>query len=276
VPFDLGVTARLTAECRDPGGTLTNAATVQVTVTLPDGTTAAPAVTNPPAQTGKYHADYVTEQPGRHTVRWVFTGPAHAYTDVLDVRPEQAPAILSLRDAKQHLNLSLTSTTEDDEVRFWNNATTTAVEYFIGPVVARTVIEDHDVGTVTALVLRRPPVLELLTVAPLRDGGSSYDPDRLNIDSAVGIVSRTDGGVLRGPLRTTYRAGRLIVTENISGAAGIILQHLWATQRPTRSGGLPGARDDFIVTEPIPGLGYAIPNRAVQMLNPDDQGPGLA
>jgi hypothetical protein len=274
VPFDLGVTARLTAECRDPGGTLTDATTAAVTVTLPDGTTATPVVTNPPEQTGQYHADYVTEQPGRHTVRWVFTGPACAYTDVLDVRPEQSPAILSLKDAKQHLNL--TSTSEDDEVRFWNNATTTAVEYFIGPVVVRTVTEDHAVGAVEALALRRPPVLEVTAVEPLRDGGTSYDPDRLNTDAPVGIVSRKDGGLLRGPLRVTYRAGRLIVAENISGAARIILQHLWATQRPTRGGGLPGARDDFSVTEPIPGLGYAIPNRAVQLLSPDDQGPGLA
>lgn len=276
MPFDLGVTARLTAQCRDPGGTLTNAATAAVTVTLPDGTTATPAVTNPPAVTGQYEADYVTEQPGRHTVRWVFSGPAYASTDVLDVRPEQSPAILSLRDAKQHLNLSLADTGEDDEVTFWNNAATTAVEYFTGPVVVRTVTEDHAVGVVQALALRRPPVLEVTAVAPLLDGGTSYDPDRLNVDGPVGIVSRKDGGLLRGPLRTTYRAGRLVVAENISGAARIILQHLWATQRPTRGGGLPGARDDFSVTEPIPGLGYAIPNRAVQLLNPDDQGPGLA
>ncbi|MGC4912727.1 hypothetical protein [Streptomyces albogriseolus] len=276
MPFDFGVTARLTAECRDPSGTLTNATTAAVTVTLPDGTTAAPAVTNPPAVDGKYVADYVTEQAGRHTVRWVFTGPAHAYTDVLDVRPEESPAILSLRDAKDHLNISLANSSEDDEVRFWNNATTTAVEYFIGPVVPRTVVEDHAADEALALALRRPPVLELTAVAPLLDGGTSYDVDRLNVDRQVGIVTRKDGGVLRGPLRVTYRAGRLVVAENISGAARIILQHLWATQRPTRSGGLPGARDDFLVTEPIPGLGYAIPNRAVQLLNPDDQGPGIA
>ena len=276
MPFDLGVTARLTAECRDPGGTLTDATTVTVTVTSPDGTAATPAVTNPPEQTGQYHADYVTEQPGRHTVRWVFTGPAYASTDVLDVRPEQAPGILSLKDAKQHLNLSLADTSEDDEIRFWNNATTTAVDYFTGPGVVRTVTEDHDAGVAEALALRRPPVLEVTAVEPLRGGGTSYDPDHLNVDGPVGIVSRKDGGLLRGPLRVTYRAGRLIVAENISGAARIILQHLWATQRPTRGGGLPGARDDFSVTEPIPGLGYAIPNRAVQLLNPDDQGPGLA
>ncbi|WP_309095269.1 hypothetical protein [Streptomyces sp.] len=276
MPFDLGVTARLTAECRDPDGTLTDATTAAVTITLPDGTTATPPVTNPPATTGKYVADYVTAQPGRHTIRWLFTGPAYAYTDVLDVRPEQPPAILSLRDAKKHLNLSLTDTSEDDEVRDWINATTTAVEFFIGPVAVRTVTEDHAVSVAESLALRRPPVLAVTAVEPLLNGGSSYDVDDLNVDGPVGIVSRKDGGLLRGPLRVTYSAGRRIVAENISGAARIILQHLWATQRPTRGGGLPGARDDFSVTEPIPGLGYAIPNRAVQLLNPDDQGPGLA
>ncbi|MFF8034920.1 hypothetical protein [Streptomyces sp. NPDC016626] len=276
MPLDLGATVRLTAECRDPGDVLTDAATAVVTVTLPDGATATPAVTNPPAQTGKYHADYVTTQPGRHTVRWTFTGPVHTYTDVLDVRPEQPLAILSLKDAKQHLNLSLTDTSQDSEVMFWNNATTTAIEFFTGPVVVRTVTEDHSVGTVGALVLRRPPVLAVTAVEPLRGGGPSYDVNGLTVDGATGIVTLTAGGLLRGPLRMTYRAGRPVIAENISGAARIILQHLWRTQRPTRSGGLPGASDDYSVTEPIPGLGYAIPNRAVQLLNPDDQGPGFA
>ncbi|MBL3669051.1 hypothetical protein JL475_24270 [Streptomyces sp. M2CJ-2] len=273
--YDLGATARLIAQCRDAGGAAVTADAVTVTVTLPDGTTATPPASEA-TPVGTYHADYVTTVPGRHTVRWQFTGPAHAYTDVLDVRPEQTPAILSLRDAKEHLNLSLTDTREDDELRFWNNATTTAVEYFTGPVVVRTVTEDHAVGMVEALALRRAPVLEVTAVEPLRDGGTSYDPDGLNVNSPAGIATRKGGGLLHGPLRVTYRAGRPIVAENISGAARIILQHLWTTQRRSRSGGLPGARDDYSVTEPIPGLGYAIPHRAKQMLNPDDQGPGLA
>ncbi|MCZ0996356.1 hypothetical protein O1L44_29875 [Streptomyces noursei] len=88
MPYDLGATARLSAECRDAGGTLTNATTVTLTITLPDGTAVTPAVTNPPATAGQYSADYTAVQAGRHSLRWVFTGAglAHAYADVLDVR----------------------------------------------------------------------------------------------------------------------------------------------------------------------------------------------
>jgi len=274
VPYDLGATARLTAACRDPGGTLTNAVSAQLTITLPDGTTATPAVTNPPAQTGTYTADYLTEQSGRHTVRWVFTGPGHAYTDVFDVSLPALPAIISLADAKNQIND--TGTADDDEIRFWTNATTFAVEYFVGPVTVRTVTEDHDVGVTDRLSLRQVPVLAPPDLTPVLDAGTAYAAAGLDVDGSTGIVRRKDGGYLQGPLRATYPAGRRIVAENITAAARLIFQHLWRTQRPGRSGGLPGASDDYSVTEPIPGLGYAIPNRARQMLNPDDLPPGMA
>lgn len=273
MPYDLGATARLTAQCRDPGGTLTTADTAVVTVTLPDGTTATPTA-EATATVGHYQADYVTTVPGRHTVRWVFTGPAHAYTDVLDVRPEQSPALFSLADGREHVNIK--NTREDDELRYWINVTTRAVEYFVGPVVVRTVTEDHHVGEVRALALRRMPVLKVTAVEPLLDGGPSYDPDWLNVDGEAGIVTRRDGGLLYGPLRVTYTAGRPVIEDNITGAGRIILQHLWRTQRPGRSGALAGSSDDYSVTEPLPGIGYAIPNRAKQLLHPDEQPPGMA
>lgn len=274
MPYDLGATARLTAECRDPGGTLTDADTVQLTITLPDGSSVTPAVPNPPSETGRYIVDYLTEQSGRHTVRWVFTGPGHAYADMFDVSLPQLPAILSLADAKAQVNI--TSSTDDDEIRFWNNATTFAVEYFTGPVTVRQITEDHDVGVTDRLSLRQVPVLASPELTAILDGGTSYEAASLDVDGATGIVRRKDGGLMCGPLRATYPAGRRIVAENISGAARVIFQHFWRTQRPGRGGGLAGSSDDFSVTEPIPGLGYAIPNRAMQMLSPDELPPGMA
>jgi hypothetical protein len=270
VPYDLGATARLTAECRDPGGTLTTASTAVVTVTLPDATTATPTVTN--TGIGLYRADYTTAQAGRHTVRWLFTSPAHAYTDSFDVWEAAPPAVLSLKDAKDLLK----KTTPDDDarVRFWLNATTRAVEYFVGPVIVRQVVEDHHVGVVTALALHRTPAVSLVSVAALLSGGTSYDVDDLNLDGAKGIVTRKDGGQMVGPLRATYRAGRTVIAPNTTAAAQVILQHLWRTQ--TGEGRPQRGTSDYDVTEPIPGLGYAIPNRAVQLMNPDDQGPGMA
>lgn len=269
MPFELGATARLTAECRDPGGTLTTATTATVTVTAPDGTTSSPSAAA--AGTGLYTADYDTVQPGRHLVRWVFTGPADAHTDSFDVSPAASLGLLSLADAKRHLNL--TSATDDDEVRTWIDATTEAVEWFVGPVVPRTVVEDHRGGG-PVLALRSAPALELTTLDGVLTGGVSYAVDTLSLDAAAGIVRRLDGGDFCGPLRVTYEAGRRVVPPSITAAARIILQHLWRTQQgPARPQLGTG---DFDVTEPIPGLGYAIPNRATQLLSPHQIPPGVA
>jgi hypothetical protein len=37
-----------------------------------------------------------------------------------------------------------------------------------------------------------------------------------------------------------------------------------------------GGADDYNVTEPIPGFGYAVPNRVLQLLEPFKQPPGVA
>lgn len=271
MPLDLGSTVRLNAECRDPGGALTTADAVTVTIGLPDGTTTTAAATET-ATPGRYQADHATTQPGRHTVRWLFTTPGHAFTDQFDVREAAPPAILSLTDAKAHLRL--TPTTHDDELRTWIEATTKAVEWFVGPVVVRTVTEDHDMRQAATLALRQTPVLELTAIAPVLSGGTTYTTGDVDVDAVTGVVQLTAGGYLCGPLRVTYTAGRRIIPANIAAAARIILQHLWRTQqgpgRPQIGTG------DYDVTEPIPGLGYAIPNRAMQLLDPDRIPPGVA
>ncbi|MGW6910253.1 hypothetical protein [Streptomyces sp. NPDC054940] len=274
MPFDLGDTVRLAADATDPGGTLTNATGATLTITLPDGTTTSPAVTNPPAQTGKYTVDYVSAQAGRHLARWVFTGPASAYTDMFDVRPADPPLIMSLADARKHVNATVT--THDEELRGWVEATTKAVEYFVGPVARRTVTETHDRAVAHKLALRRTPAISLTTVAAVLTGGTSYAVADLDLDGETGIVRRKDGGLLYGPLRFTYVIGRTIVSVNISHGGRIILQHLWKTQGGGMGRPAPGGMEDYAVTEPIPGLGFAIPNRALELLLDDRLPPGVA
>ncbi|MEH0578993.1 hypothetical protein QBA54_31990 [Streptomyces sp. B21-108] len=268
MPFDLGATVRLTADCLDPGGTLTTASTAAVTVTLPDGTAATPTAAET-ATTGRYQADYVTAAAGRHTVRWLFTGPAHAYTDMFDVREAAPPAIMSLADGRRHLKK--TDTADDDEIREWIEACTRAVEKFVGPVVVRPVTETLRFDRARSVALTRVPALNLVSVTTLRPGGPAYAVDDLDLDPDTGLVSAVDGGWLYGPWDVTYRVGRLVVSANIRSASRIILQHLWRTRqgpgRPQRG------TDDFDVTEPLPGLGFAIPNRAVQLLDADALGP---
>ncbi|WP_406730896.1 hypothetical protein [Streptomyces sp. NBC_01794] len=215
--------------------------------------------------------DYVTTQAGRHSVRWVFTTPANAYTDSFDVREAAPPAILSLADAKKHLNK--TTTTDDDEIRGWVESVTAGIEGLCGPVVVRTVVERHDDRRVPVICLRQTPILSLTSVVAILTGGTTYTVGDLDVDSTTGVVQRLDGGSLTGPLRVTYTAGRRIVPAAITSAAKIILQHLWRTQqgpgRPQLGVG------DFDVTEPAAGFGYAIPNRALQLLEPHRLPPGV-
>lgn len=272
MPFDLGAPACLSMTVTDDAGQPADAGSVDLTVTLPDGTSSAygPILSVSP---GRYRYTYATTQPGRHAVRWVASGVnATAYVDVFDVREAIPTWIISLADAKSHLNL--VDAVQDENIRRWIGATTAAVEWFVGPVAERLVVETHSVGQVQALVLRKLPVLRLVGVAAVLSGGTSYDVGSLDVDGQDGVVRRLDGGTFLGPVRITYAAGRRVVPENISAAAELILQHLHRTQygsgRPQLGGG------DFDVTEPIPGLGYAIPNRALQLLSPDQLPPGMA
>ncbi|MEV1063379.1 hypothetical protein [Streptomyces sp. NPDC050263] len=273
MPFDLGAPARLSTTVTDDDGVPADAGSMALTVMLPDGTSSVfdPVV---PVSTGQYKYTYATTQPGRHAVRWVASGiNATAYVDVFDVREAIPTWIISLADAKQQLKMPA-GTSQDESIRRWIGATTAAVEWFVGPVAERTVTETHTVGRVQALALRKLPALALTSVVPVLDGGPTYDVAALDLDGNDGIVRRKDGGPLYGPLRVTYTAGRRIVAENISAAAELILQHLARTQygsgRPQLGTG------DFDVTEPVPGLGYAIPNRALQLLSPDQLPPGMA
>ncbi|MFD0353511.1 hypothetical protein ACFVHW_07140 [Streptomyces sp. NPDC127110] len=278
MPYDLGDTVRLQAECRDPAGTLTDAATAAVTITLPDGTTASPSVTNPPSDTGVYSVDYPTVQAGRHGIRWSFTGPGAAYTDMVDVRAAAPPLILSLADGRRHLRYAPGDTSDDEQIREWLESVTELVEGLCGPCVRRTVVEDHTIGSsgTYALALRRTPVLSVTSAAGILTGGESYLAADLDVDSN-GIVRRLDGGRLYGPLRVTYVAGRALVPANLSSAARIILQHLWRTQYgASRAAGGIGGGDDYAVTEPVAGFGYAIPNRALQLMEPHRLPPAVA
>lgn len=269
MPFDLGDTVRLAAECTDAGGTLSNAGTATLTITLPDGTTATPAV-SAPAVTGQYSLDYVTTQPGRHSVRWLFANPASAYTDVFDVREDTPPLILSLADAKAQLNIK--TTRDDDELRSWTEAVTTVVEDLAGVCVRRSFTEEHPMpfaGSPT-LALNRTPAVSLTSVTDLVYG-NVYPVADLLLDTSTGIVQHSLGCRLYGTLSVTYVAGRPVVPANITAAAKIILQHLWQS---VRTGSRSPGRSDDVTT--IPGFGYAIPNRALQLLEPHRLPPGVA
>ena len=274
MPFDLGRTVRLTAQCRDAGGTLTTAAAAVLTITQPDGVNVTPAVPAP-GTPGQYSVDWLPTQPGLHQVRWTFTTPADAYTDVLDVRPAAPPAMFSLADAKRQINMPAEVTRDDDELREWTVSATRAVEYFVGAIVQRTVTSIVTGGGF-ALVLPTTPVIAITSIDAVTDIQQFVDVAVLAADPITGVIDRTDGLAFPpGRYRIAYTAGRRVIPANISKAGQLILQHLWRTQRGG-SRASTGGGEDYSVTEPISGLGYATPNRALQLLQPDNEPGGFA
>lgn len=178
-------------------------------------------------------------------------------------------ALLTLAEAKAQLDIQ--TTTDDTELQAYVDGVTAAIEAHVGPVENRSVTETHDIPRCGArmLVLRQTPAVSLTSVTPVLTNGTTYTVPSLDLDSDTGIVRRLDGGRLYGPLRFVYVAGRGTVPPTLNLAARIMVQHLWRTQYgASRAGAGVGGGDDYSVNEPVPGWGYAIPNRVLQLLEP--------
>lgn len=266
--YDLGDTVALTTSVYDADGVLTAATGVVCTIEQPDGTTLTPAVTTVSA--GVYGVDFLPTQAGRHIERWTASSPATARSDTFDVRPAFPGYIISLADAKAHLNK--TSDADDEELRSWLEVTTEIVDELAGKATARrTVTERHTVrGVASHVSLTWTPVLSVSSVASL-DTATTWDVDLLDVDPATGMVRTLPvGPPFCGLLRVVYTAGYASVPARYTGAARIILRHLWESQRGGRSQRRSGVVNDDMQLV----AGYAIPRAAADLIGP--RGPLVA
>ena len=184
-------------------------------------------------------------------------------------------ALITLAEAKAQLDLDVS--THDTELQVYIDALTAAIERHVGPVENRAVTETTTAGGAT-LCLTHIPVVSLTSLVPVLTAGTAITVSDVAVDSATGILRRKDGGrFCGGPWTAAYTAGRGGVPPTIKLAALILLQHLWRTQYGASRGlsGIGGG-DDFSVTEPVPGWGYAVPNRVLQLLEPYKVPPGVA
>jgi hypothetical protein len=183
-------------------------------------------------------------------------------------------ALLTLDEAKRQLDIETTA--DDLELQVYVDALTVAIERHIGPVVFREVTEVIK-GRGCTMCLSSIPVTALVSVTPL-GSGAALDVGALDLDPAPGIVRYLNGSFSGSLWRVVYTAGRVAVDgevpPTIKLAAAILLQHLWRTQYGSARG--QSSSDDYAVTEPIPGFGYAIPNRVLQLLEAYKLPPGVA
>lgn len=171
----LGSTLHFSAELFDgpfvtgePDPALTNAQSVSLTITAPDGTVSTPTVTNPPATTGKYIYDLETTSvsaQGRYLGLWQFTLAGGAKTSIEEAF-DLGTGLVSLDEALAHLRATgiIRSDPDLDYLQILCLAATDAVERDLGRVVVkREVTETFDGGRPT-VELQSTPVISITSV----------------------------------------------------------------------------------------------------------------
>lgn len=151
--YDLGDPVALSINIRDAAGALANAGAVVLTVTLPDGTSATPLVTN--AGTGVYTAVYTPTIVGRYVAAWVATGAnANAYTT--DFVVVSGAALLTRTHLEQYLHRTIAPKDADSADAAVEYATALVTQQ-IGFDPARTTaydIDPSDILVVRSIALR--------------------------------------------------------------------------------------------------------------------------
>ena len=278
--YDLGDVVPLGITITDSTGANANASAVTCTVYLPDGTSASVSVTNP--STGLYNADYVPSQVGRHAVKWVATGTnASAYSDEFSVRDFSELGIVGLDEVKQYLNIPLTITADDEEIRRIIDAASDLAESYVGQVLGRRTFTDelYD-GGAEFIRIRNPKAISITSVT---ENGMAVSASNYVLDYTGQRLYRIGSGTLYATnsygywtqgmnnVSITYVAG--YVNPPMSAKQGVleIIRHLWQTQRGAINVMSRTNSGDELYSSPT----YSLPRRAMELLDPTSF-PGLA
>jgi hypothetical protein len=272
-PITLATTVREVAT-----GALVDPATLTLTIRRPDGTSLPAYTYNPGAVArdalGTFHLDVPTTDlvaVGHHPYTWVSTGPgAGAGVGSFDIFDPFEVSVLSLPDAKDHLNIARANTQYDALIQIWLDTIESEIERAIGgPVITRAVserVEATDGGR--ALPLRKRPVVAITSITSLM-AGQAIDISDVEVDPNANIARHRlgwpflAGGFGPPVLTVAYTAGLgTSVPAQVSAAARIILDHLWAIQRGPSARPSAGGED----VSQVFGMSFAIPNRALELL----------
>ena len=279
--YSTGQPIRLSTTVTDLSGTLVDPGALTLTISRPD--TTQQSYTSPTKDsTGTYHQDVPTSdlgQVGHYQYKWTSTGTGagESFGD-FDVFDPFETAVLSLQDAKDMLNIPQSSTKNDAELLSWIATIESSLEGMTGgPLVNRQITERVEATSgFTVLCVRQRPLVSLQSVVNVGSGLPLALTDMTDLDPNAGTIRRRLGWPFFGPFyqylpifSVTYTAGwGTAVPAAFSSAARIIVRHLWDTQRGAAPAPMMGG-DETVM---IPGFGYAIPNRAAELLRGQQDG----
>lgn len=257
--LEVGQVYEATLDVRNTAGTLVNPSSVVLTITLPDGTTTTPSVTNPPAVTGHFIYDHPCAVAGLHKFGWVTTSPGTAKTDYVTVR--NFISLISVQEAKDHLNFRAGQDSDEELSRFMQ-ASTELVETKGGYTIRRSFTDRISEG-VLELVLPRRPVLSVQSVTSVWPGGPTWTTSQLIPDLEAGIImlNTQNTPFWWGPWNVAYTVGRAVPLEKHLHACKEQLRHLWDTQRGSMPPSLLGGEEVFTTST---GFSFTVPRRVLE------------
>jgi hypothetical protein len=173
--------------------------------------------------------------------------------------------LLTLAEAKTALNITVT--TYDTELADYITAATEAVNFICGDSTSTAVT--FVTRASGAIAVSDTPILSLTSVTG--DWSGVRDLTLLRFDAYTGVIrpKATALPLADDTYTVVYQRGRAAVPTAMKQAAKVILKHQWSTQRG------PQAKATNSDGTFIPGLGYAVPNAALEMLGPNDRGPAV-
>jgi len=276
--YDIGQMVRIPVTVKDLTGALTDA-TMAIVVTRPDDTVyPAPAIVH--SGLGSYYADVVPDGTSYGPWQWQYTASGAAvgvYTGQFLVRTPGV-RIVSLAEAKRHLNKDSTVTTDDEDIRDFIDAAQFVIEFRLGVAIVLTTAVEYFDGGGRAVHLRRGPVA---SVTEVREQWAPGDQRTLTLepDNSVGvtdtqyivdtpgrrIIRRANGFDYAFPcgsrnVKVTYRPGSTAPAANIRLAALELIAHVW------RASQLASGQTRTKSAEEMVTVGFAVPNRVRELL----------
>lgn len=286
---DVGLTATPVDSAGLPLG---GAVVVTVTVTDPTGVVTSPAVAGPVS--GAYSAVVSgVAVAGIWLYRWAATGTGTKWSGEgqFTVRPLGVEQLVDLASVKAHLNIPPTDTRQDDELQGLILAAGDQARDVCGPFLPEAHTEWFDGGRATIFpdwvpltkVLSATEYYGLsafaLTEQPL---GAQMDAFSFTVDYVTGQVTRRTFGGEAAMFAIGHKNVKLVYTAGRGGAVpytvrlGVLelIRHIW---QQTQQGGRPkfggAALDGDSLGVP---MGFALPDRVVELWAPFRRPPGIA
>lgn len=241
--------------------------TITLEVTQPDGTKLALSPAGSPPK-----ATLAPTMAGRHFLRWQATGPETvAYTDQLDVWPEDPRFLISIDDARNALNEGGRMTKDlVNDLRLYIAAATPVIEDIVGPMLIAA-MEFTTSGGRPAIILPTEP--SSITAVTL-NGTALAAGDWYTEHGVLYAGTRAAGSFFgAGELVIGFSVGSGSIPANIRLGTRELVRHWWQIGKQSMGGAARGQEN--MAAEFTPS-GFAVPRRVIELCAPHEQIGGFA